>query len=170
MLLGSASSLQRFGVMYIKALGVSQLSGLGQTMLQLSGLKQTMLQLLEKSVLQLHVTALFNLENSRKIHPRGVRACRPKDTKKRVPQCAGETPGPLAPLYIYIYIYIYFFFFFFLPLGLSYVNWASQEHYLFYLRSSLWSSDLRLFYFCRLLPSLSFSHCHSGLLFPILTT
>ena len=59
MLLGSASSLQRFGVMYIKALGVSQLSGL----------KQTMLLLLDKSVLQLHVTALFNLENSRKIHP-----------------------------------------------------------------------------------------------------
>ena len=30
--------------------------------------------------------------------------------------------------------------------------------------------DLPLFYFCRLFPSLCFSHCHSGLLFPILTT
>ena len=59
MLLGSVSSLQIFGVTDIKALGVSQLSGL----------KQTMLKLLDKSGLQLHVTALFNLENSRKIHP-----------------------------------------------------------------------------------------------------
>ena len=59
---------------------------------------------------------------------------------------------------------------FFLPLGLPYVNWASQECCFFCLRSSLWSSDLPLFYFCGLFPSLSFSHCHSGLLFPILTT
>ena len=29
-------------------------------------------------MLQLHVTAQFYLENKRKIHPRGVRACRPK--------------------------------------------------------------------------------------------
>ena len=56
------------------------------------------------------------------------------------------------------------------PLGLPCVNWASQEGCLFSLRSSLWSSDLRLFYFCRLFPTLSFSHCHFGLLFPILTT
>ena len=41
---------------------------------------------------------------------------------------------------------------------------------LFYLRSSLRSSDLPLFYFRRLFPSLSFSHLHSGLLFPILAT
>ena len=34
-----------------------------------------------------------------------------------------------------------------LSLGLSYVNWASQECCLFYLRSSLQSSDLLLFYF-----------------------
>ena len=33
MLLGSVSLQQRFGVMDIKALGVSQLSGLGQTVL-----------------------------------------------------------------------------------------------------------------------------------------
>ena len=33
MLLGSVSSQQRFGVMDIKALGVSQLLGLGQTVL-----------------------------------------------------------------------------------------------------------------------------------------
>ena len=44
----------------------------------------------------------------------------------------------------------------------------SQECCLFYLRSSLRSSDLPLFYFCGLFPSLSFSHCHFEILFPIL--
>ena len=47
----------------------------------------------------------------------------------------------------------------------------SQECCLLYLRSSLLSSDLLpLFYFRGLFPPLSFSHCHFGLLFPILTT
>ena len=55
------------------------------------------------------------------------------------------------------------FYMFFLPLGLPYVNWASQEGCLFYLRSSLQSSDLPLFYFPGLFPSLSLRHCHSGL-------
>ena len=45
-----------------------------------------------------------------------------------------------------------------------------QEHCLFYLRFSLRSSDLPLFYFHGLSPSRSFSHRHFGLLFPILTT
>ena len=95
MLLGSVSSQQRFGVRDIKALKVSQLSGLGQTALYL----------LDKSVLQLHVSALFYLDNSRKIHPRGMRACLPKDANRRVPQCAEEkeTPSPLAPLFICIF-------------------------------------------------------------------
>ena len=56
------------------------------------------------------------------------------------------------------------------PLGLPYVNWASQECCLFYLRPSLRSSDVPLLYFHGLFPSLSFSHLHSVLLFPILTT
>ena len=64
MLLGSVSSQQRFGVTDIKAPNVSQLSGL----------EQTVLQLLDKSVLQLSVTALFYLDISRKIHLQGVRA------------------------------------------------------------------------------------------------
>ena len=63
-------------------------------------------------------------------------------------------------------IWLLFLYVFFLPLGLPYVNWASQECRLFYLRSS----DLPLFYFSWLFPSLSFSHSHSGFLFPILTT
>ena len=71
-----------------------------------------------------------------------------------------ETPSPLAPLFTWC----------FLPLGLPYVNWASQECCLFYLRSSFRSLDLRLFCFHGLFPSVSFSHHHSGLLFPILTT
>ena len=50
------------------------------------------------------------------------------------------------------------------------VNWASQEGCLCYLRSSLGSSDLPLFYFLGLFPSLSFSHLHFGLLFSILPT
>ena len=74
------SSQQRFRVTDIKALGASQLSGLGQTMLQLLG----------KSVLQLRATALFYLDNNRKIHPRGVRACWPKDAKRKAPQHARE--------------------------------------------------------------------------------
>ena len=89
----------------------------------------------------------------RKIHPRVVGAGgRPKrHREKRSPP-----RSILAPLL--------------LPLGLPYVNWASQEGSLFYLRSSLWSSDLPLFYFHGLSPALSFSHLQSGLIVPILTT
>ena len=72
-----------------------------------------------------------------------------------------EAPSPLAPLFVC---------FFFFPLSLPYVNWASQECCLFYLKSSVWSSDLPLFYFHGLFPYLSFSHRHSGLFCPILTT
>ena len=32
---------------------------------------------------QISVTALFYLEDSRRIHPRSVRACQPKDLKRR---------------------------------------------------------------------------------------
>ena len=53
---------------------------------------------------QISVTALFYLEDSRKIHLRGVRARRPKDVKRRAPQRAGERERErelaLAPLFI----------------------------------------------------------------------
>ena len=51
---------------------------------------------------QISVTALFYLEDSRKIHLRGVRARRSKDTRRRAPQCAGERERELAlaPLFI----------------------------------------------------------------------
>ena len=68
-------------------------------------------------MLQIHVTGLFYLDNNRKTHPWGVRACRPKDAKRRGPQREGERESALPPLFICL----------FLPLGLSYVNWASQE-------------------------------------------
>ena len=60
--------------------------------------------------------------------------------------------------------------FFLLSLSLPYVNWTSQEGCLFHLRFSFQSSRLPLFFFCGLFPPLSFSHHHSGLLFPTLTT
>ena len=105
------------------------------------------------------------LENSRKIHPRGMRECRSKDAKRRewgsVPAHGRERPPALWLLFLYIFSS---------PLGLPYVSWASQEYCLFYLSSSFRSSDLPLFHFRGLFPSLSFSRCQSGFLFPILTT
>ena len=85
-------------------------------------------------MLQFSVTALFYLEDSRKIHLQGIRARRSKDTKRRAPQCAGERASELAlaPLFIRVFFVLFCFF-----LGLSCVNWASQECCLFYLRSSL---------------------------------
>ena len=47
------------------------------------------------------------------------------------------------------------FYVFFLPLGLPYVNWASQEYCLFYLRSSLWSSDHPLTFLCSVFTGFS---------------
>ena len=60
-----------------------------------------MLKLLDKSALQFSVTALFYLEDSRKIHLQGVRARRSKDAR-RAPQRAGEGERELAlaPLFI----------------------------------------------------------------------
>ena len=105
------------------------------------------------------VTAQFSLESKEKHILEAWWWTDPKDLKRR------ETPHPypgliLAPLFM----------FFLLPLSLPCVNWASQEGCLLYLRFSLPSSDLPLFYFHELFPSLSFSHHHSGVLFPILTT
>ena len=79
-----------------------------------------------------------------------------REERERVHTHAGERPPAL---------WLLFFMFFLLPLGLPYVNQASQGCCLFYLRSSLQSSDLHLFNFFRLFPSLSFSHHHSGLFF-----
>ena len=66
---------------------------------------------------QISVTALFYLEDRRKIHLRGVRARQSKDTRRRAPQRSGERESWLWLLYLYVS----------LSLGLSCVNWASQE-------------------------------------------
>ena len=89
MLLGSVSSQQRFRVTDIKALGTSQLSGLSWTNHVIA-------------LRQISVTALFYLEDSRRIHPRSVRACQPKDVKRREAPaqfwflflCFSPPPGP----------------------------------------------------------------------------
>ena len=41
------------------------------------------------------------------------------------------------------------------PMGLPYVNWASQECCLFYLMSSLWSLDLPLTFLCSIFSGFS---------------
>ena len=58
-------------------------------------------------------------------------------------------------------------------LSLPYANWASQEEGVFVCENWSSHSSLQIF-FCSIFAgfslSLSFSHCHFGLLFPILTT
>ena len=106
-------------------------------------------------VLQLRVRAQFYLESKGKYTLEAWGHADPKDKEKK-----GPWPNIGSSFYM----------FFLLPLGLPSVIWGSQEGCLFYLRSSFQSSDLPLFYFHGLFPPLSFSHCHSGLLSPILTT
>ena len=90
------------------------------------------------------------LDNSRKIHPRGKtqREERPSTRQRgkdgdRERGRQGESP--LAPLFIC----------FSLPLCLPHANWASQECCLFYLKSSLRSSDLPLTFLCSIFEGFS---------------
>ena len=120
---------------------------------------------------KISVTALFYLEDSRRIHPQSMRACQPKDSKRREwrsawgrgrerkSTCMQERKCFGSSFYMFSSTWA-------CPMQIG----LSQECCLFYLKSSLWSSDLLLFYFRRLFPSLSFSHHHFGLLFPILPT
>ena len=138
-------------------------------------------------MLQLRVTALFYLEDSRKIHLRGVRARQSKDTKRRAPQHVGgrrrgrgrEMRGGrgrgteqthvgeparerLAPPFTC----------FLLP-GPALCKLGSARRAVLpeVLTPALGPFfDLPLFYFHGLFPSLSFSQPHFGVLFPILTT
>ena len=119
-----------------------------------------------RTVLQLHVTAQFYLESKGKYilevwgyaDLKDVKRRERERERERAPAHGREAPGPLAPLFMSSP-----------PPGLPYVNWASQGCRFFSPKSSLWSLDLPLFYFRRLSLSLSLSHHHSGLLFPILT-
>ena len=152
-LLSSVSSQQKFEATDVKALGPSQLLN---------------------SPCYSSWTDQFYLENKGKYilkawghaDPKGMKRGerereREKDTEPACAQERARPPAPLAPLFIC----------FFLPLGLPYVNYTSQECCLYVLPEVLTPVlHLSLFYFCGLFPSLSFSHRHFGLLFPILPT
>ena len=95
---------------------------------------------------QLSVTALFYLEDSRKIHLQGMRARRSKDMRRRAPQRTGERERELALALLFICLSF--------P-GPVLCKLGQPAVLLFYLRSSLRSSDLLLFHFRRLFPFLS---------------
>ena len=59
----------------------------------------------------------------------------------------GERESTHALLLLLLYV--------FLPLGLPYANWASQKCCFFYLKSSLWSSDLPLTFLCSIFVGFS---------------
>ena len=89
MLLGSVSSQQRFGVTDIKALGAS----LGSWTNCVTALRQ------------ISATALFYLEDSRRIHPQSVRACQPKDAKRRVEERASVWGRERALWLLFLYVF-----------------------------------------------------------------
>ena len=128
------SSQQRFGATDIKALGASQLSGLGQTMLQLR---------------QISVTAPFYLEDSRRIQDLkrrewrsvwggvGGERERERERERKERTHGGERVQKKALWLLLLYVFS--------------STWAcpmqiglSQECSLFCLKSSLWSLDLPL--------------------------
>ena len=116
MLLGSVSSQERFGVTDIKApLGVSQLLGLGQTVLQLSGLEWTIIALRQISVIApCYSSILFRRQQENPSSRReGMSIQRRKG--KSAPVYRGERERALWLLFLYV---------FFVPLGLPYANWA----------------------------------------------
>ena len=109
---------------------------------------------------QISVTPLFYLEDSRKIHLRGVRAHRSIDARRRVPQRTGERASELALALLFICLS--------LP-GPVLCNLDQPGVFVLPEVLTLVLGPF-LFYFRGLFPSLSFSHCHFGLLFPILPT
>ena len=93
---------------------------------------------------QISVTALFYLEDSRKIHLWGMRAHGSKDTRRRAPQRVGERELALAPLFIC------------LSLPGPVLCKLGQPGVVFVLPEVLTpSSDLLLFHFRGLFPSFS---------------
>ena len=155
------SSQQRFGVTDIKAPSACHSSHVSTDHVA--------------AIRQISVTALFYLGDSRKIDLRVVRAHRSKDMKRRAPQRAGarerereregqrESVSPLAPFLIC----------FSSPVGPVLCKLGSARSAVLpeVLTPVLGPSfDLPVFYFHGLFPSSSFSHCHFGLLFPVLTT
>ena len=83
-----------------------------------TALGQISVTALNRSVLQLRVTALFYLENKGKYIPEAWGHANPKDAKRRERERAWERdPQPFGSS----------FYMFFPPLGLPCVNWASQS-------------------------------------------
>ena len=109
-----------------------------------SVLPQQKIEIMDGPVLQLSF-----IGKQRKIHPRGMSVGQPKRLE--------EKPQSFQASSFYTLVSC--------ALSLPYANWANREGCLFSLRSSIWSSDLPLFYFCGLFPSLSFNHHHFGLPF-----
>ena len=122
---------------------------------------------------QISVTAIFYLEDSKRIHPRrreesggerawGAVAGREREKEKEHTCTRGRKRERLAPPFIC-----------FLPPGPALCKLGSGRSAVLpevltqVLRPFF---DLPLFYFRGLFPSLSCSHCHFGLLFPILFT
>ena len=92
------SSQQRFGVTDIKA--PQHVTALRSRMDRVIALRQ------------ISVTALFYLEDSRKIHLQSMRARRTKDVKRRAPQRAGEREWERERELALAPFFICFFFFF----------------------------------------------------------
>ena len=157
----TASSVQRcdnrcLATDHISLVGSCFLVLISKTILLVGGgcnflgsvLPQQKFEMTDGSVLQLGITAQFYLVSKGKYILKAWGRADPRDVKR------SRRPNFGSSFYVFL-----------LPLSLPYVKQASQEGCLLYLRFSLWSLDLPLFYFHRLCPSLSFSH-----LFPVLTT
>ena len=143
---------------------MSQLSGLGQSVLQLSGLKTDHVMTIRKISVtaQCYSSILFKRQQENPSSRREGMSIQ-RHEEKSAPAQGRKRESPLTPLYIC----------FFLPPGpafckLGLVRSAVLPEILTPVLGP--SFDLSLFYFHGLFPSLSFSHCHFGLLFPILTT
>ena len=107
---------------------------------------------------QISVTALFYLEDSRKIHLRGVRAHQSKHTRRRVPQRTGGRES--WPWLLYLYVY----------LSGPVLCKLGQPGVLFVLPEVLTLVLRPLVSFPRAFPFLVCSRRHFGLLFPVLPT
>ena len=101
------SSQQRFGVTDIKAPSACHSSQvLDRQCYSSQVLNGLCYSSLDKSVLQLTVTALFYLEDSRKIHLWGMRARGYKDMRRRAPQHVGERERELALALLFICLFL----------------------------------------------------------------
>ena len=93
------SSQQRFGVTDIKA--PRRVTALGSCTDCVIALRSQMDRVI--ALRQISVTAVFYLEDSRKIHLQGMRARRSKDTRRRGPSTRGrERAGSGSSVYMFV--------------------------------------------------------------------